>query len=290
MKARQNIFKRVELRIERTIEGLFDVFPHSLESIELGRALEQSMDDNTILRGDGSFLVPVSYDIYISVKDHQRLAPTQGKLIKDAQERMIHYATQHNYFLSDWPVLRVHADTNLKQGKIRIIPAPPDTSGAGKTQTLSPEELEKIKEQIYRQQQEQARQAQQAQQAQQGQQAPPYAAGYGGVNNPQAPVGQQIPEAHLFIRLPQGGQRTYRIDKPVVSIGRQLDNDIIVEDTRVGRYHAQLKFEPNGHFALYDLRSTNGTTLNRRRITQPQVLNSGDIFTIGNYDFQFERR
>lgn len=285
MKARPNIFKRVESTLERTIQGLFDVFPHALESIELGRALERSMDENTVLRADGRFLVPVSYDIYISIKDHQYLAPSQGTLLKGAQEQMIHYARKHNYILTDTPILRLHADTNQKQGKVRIIPAAEDMSGAGhmNTQALSQEELEKIKNQVHMQQQA-------AQQAQQAQQASPYAAGYGGVNNVQAPAGQQIPEAHLFIRLPQGGQRTYRIDKPVVSIGRQLDNDIIVEDTRVGRYHAQLKFEPTGHFALYDLRSTNGTTLNRRRITQPQVLNSGDIFTIGNYDFQFERR
>src|SRR5207248_7750979 len=50
------------------------------------------------------------------------------------------------------------------------------------------------------------------------------------------PVAQQLPQAWLTIRLPQANQQIYRIEKPVINIGRQLSNDIIVEDKRVSRY------------------------------------------------------
>src|SRR5260370_40421126 len=84
-------------------------------------------------------------------------------------------------------------------------------------------------------------------------------------NNPSSSAvlqGVPLPQAWLTIRLPQMAQKVYRIDKPVVNLGRQLTNDIIVEDKRVSRYHAQIKYQPNGQFTIFDLGSTNGITVN----------------------------
>ena len=102
--------------------------------------------------------------------------------------------------------------------------------------------------------------------------------------------GVPLPQAWLTIRLPQMAQKVYRIDKPVVNIGRQLTNDIIVEDKRVSRYHAQIKYQPNGQFTIFDLGSTNGITVNGTPHLRQHTLRSGDRFTIGSYDFFFERR
>ena len=99
-----------------------------------------------------------------------------------------------------------------------------------------------------------------------------------------------MPQAWLTIRLPQAGQKVYRIEKPVVNIGRQLTNDIIVEDKRVSRYHAQIKYQPDGQFAIFDLGSTNGITINNVPNMRQHTLRTGDRFTIGSYDFYFERR
>ena len=99
-----------------------------------------------------------------------------------------------------------------------------------------------------------------------------------------------MPQAWLTIRLPQAGQKVYRVEKPVVNIGRQLTNDIIVEDKRVSRYHAQIKYQADGQFTIYDLGSTNGITVNGTPHLRQHLLRSGDRFTIGSYDFYFERR
>jgi len=108
-----------------------------------------------------------------------------------------------------------------------------------------------------------------------------------------------MPQAWLTIRLPQhaqltqnsqAAQKVYRIEKPVVNIGRQLTNDIIVEDKRVSRYHAQIKYQADGQFTIYDLGSTNGITVNGTPHLRQHLLRSGDRFTIGSYDFYFERR
>jgi hypothetical protein len=99
-----------------------------------------------------------------------------------------------------------------------------------------------------------------------------------------------LPQAWLTIRLPQMAQKIYRIEKPVVNIGRQLTNDIIVEDKRVSRYHAQIKYQSNGQFTIFDLGSTNGITINGTPHLRQHTLRGGDRFTIGSYDFYFERR
>jgi hypothetical protein len=104
------------------------------------------------------------------------------------------------------------------------------------------------------------------------------------------PVAPPLPQAWLTIRLPQANQQIYRIEKPVINIGRQLSNDIIVEDKRVSRYHAQIKYQSNGQFAIFDLGSTNGITINGTPHMRQHTLQSGDRFTIGSYDFYFERR
>ncbi|GAC1649648.1 MAG: hypothetical protein NVS4B9_40770 [Ktedonobacteraceae bacterium] len=116
-----------------------------------------------------------------------------------------------------------------------------------------------------------------------------------GQSNPQMPnvgpiAAPVMPSASLTIRLPQAGQQHYRIEKPIINIGRQLSNDIIVEDKRVSRYHAQIKYQPDGQFVIFDLGSTNGITINSTPHMRQHTLRNGDRFTIGSYDFYFERR
>lgn len=62
---------------------------------------------------------------------------------------------------------------------------------------------------------------------------------------------------------------------PVTSIGRWQDNDVVIDDRWVSRYHAQIHREGKQH-VIQDLSSKNGTIVNGRRITGPTVLADGD--------------
>lgn len=42
------------------------------------------------------------------------------------------------------------------------------------------------------------------------------------------------------------------------SIGRDANNDIIIDDTSLSGQHAKVKFEGGNHYVIYDLASTNG--------------------------------
>jgi hypothetical protein len=76
-----------------------------------------------------------------------------------------------------------------------------------------------------------------------------------------------------------GGERTMLLTEPVVSVGRRFDNDIVLDDPRVSRTHAQLRLR-FGRYVIYDLGSTAGTFVNGERIDEC-VLRAGDVISIG---------
>ncbi len=73
------------------------------------------------------------------------------------------------------------------------------------------------------------------------------------------------------------------ITKTVTNMGRRVDNDVVVDDARVSRQHAQIRFSPKGCI-LFDLNSTGGTFINEKKITQ-QKLHSGDVISIAGVIF-----
>jgi ABC transport system ATP-binding/permease protein len=70
----------------------------------------------------------------------------------------------------------------------------------------------------------------------------------------------------------------------VVRMGRAPDNDIVVDDVIVSRYHAELHADAAGGFELVDLGSFNGTFLNGRRVERARML-EGDIASVGRSKF-----
>lgn len=73
-----------------------------------------------------------------------------------------------------------------------------------------------------------------------------------------------------------------------VSIGREDDNDIRLNDERVSRFHAKVQ-DDEGHIILTDLQSTNGTRVNGHPI-QVHVLQVGDQIQIGRCILVFGSR
>jgi ABC-type multidrug transport system ATPase subunit len=70
-----------------------------------------------------------------------------------------------------------------------------------------------------------------------------------------------------------------------VSIGRALNNDIVVHDVLASRHHAFLTPTPTGA-EIRDANSSNGTFVNGVRVGSA-VLSDGDVVTIGNVDLVF---
>jgi hypothetical protein len=66
-----------------------------------------------------------------------------------------------------------------------------------------------------------------------------------------------------------------------LTIGRAAGCQITLDDTFVSQLHARV-FQREGQFLVEDLGSTNGTYLNRQKVTGPMVLRPGDELQIGN--------
>ncbi|MBN1671417.1 MAG: FHA domain-containing protein [Kiritimatiellae bacterium] len=80
--------------------------------------------------------------------------------------------------------------------------------------------------------------------------------------------------------------QSFEIDKDVVTVGRNKDNDIMLDIPSVSGRHCSIATE-NNKYTLRDLDSTNGTLLNAVKIKIAQ-LKPKDIVLIGSVEFMFD--
>jgi pSer/pThr/pTyr-binding forkhead associated (FHA) protein len=66
-----------------------------------------------------------------------------------------------------------------------------------------------------------------------------------------------------------------------VTLGRAAGCQVTLDDTYASQLHARV-FQRDGTVYVEDLGSTNGTYLNRRKVTGPMVVQRGDKLQIGN--------
>lgn len=97
----------------------------------------------------------------------------------------------------------------------------------------------------------------------------------------EAPAEPIPPNAFLIL----GGTKIIPLNRPVINLGRRLDNQVVIDDPRVSRAHAQLRVA-KGHFALFDLNSTGGTFVNGQR-TNKSILVPGDVISLAGVTLVF---
>ena len=73
----------------------------------------------------------------------------------------------------------------------------------------------------------------------------------------------------------------------VMRIGRTPDNDLVLPDLEVSRYHAELRRSPAGSYEITDLGSTNGIYVNGQQIATA-VLTENDLVSIGHSTFRLK--
>lgn len=92
------------------------------------------------------------------------------------------------------------------------------------------------------------------------------------------------PDAYFIIQ----GSQIFTLNKPIIHIGRRPDNDLVLNDPRVSRIHAQLR-AVGGRYRIIDLNSTGGTFINNSRITST-VLYPGDVISLAGVAVLYGQR
>ena len=83
------------------------------------------------------------------------------------------------------------------------------------------------------------------------------------------------------------GQETEVRPGKTYTIGRAIDNDVVLTDISVSRKHFDLRFE-DGAWLIMDRGSGNGTVVNGNLEDNPFLLANGDVIEIGNTVFRFD--
>jgi pSer/pThr/pTyr-binding forkhead associated (FHA) protein len=89
------------------------------------------------------------------------------------------------------------------------------------------------------------------------------------------------PNAYLVV----DGTQLFPLRSSVINIGRRADNDLVIDDARISRRHAQIR-QIRGRFVLFDLDSTGGSFINNQRIRQG-ALRPGDVIALAGVPLVF---
>ncbi len=97
-----------------------------------------------------------------------------------------------------------------------------------------------------------------------------------------------LPTHRLVMHSGPMSGKAFPIEKSEVFIGRDLGNDIVINDPEMSRRHARIFLQGNSYL-IEDLGSTNGTTVSGQRLVGPYALRPGDIIIFGeNLSMVFE--
>lgn len=84
----------------------------------------------------------------------------------------------------------------------------------------------------------------------------------------------------------KGGQQSqHEFSKPEITIGRMKGNDIVLPKGNVSKQHTRVFFR-DGQAYIVDLKSTNGTYVNGRKVTSEQLISASDKIYIGDFILQ----
>lgn len=263
--------QRFESFVERLMEGSFArLFRSPIQPAEIAKRLEREMEAHPTI-SVGRTYVPNQYDVTLNPADFAEFEPFRHSLEHNMAEFISDLAAERGYSLMSRPKVELTPDETVPRRGIevatRLSDAPVASALAG-TQRMPPDAASRSEIQVER--------THAMPHVPRGRQQP------GRMAPNMAP-----PAAYLQPLMGDSAGRDFPLAKTLISIGRGLDNDLVIDDPRVSRHHAQITFR-HSHYLLRDQRSTNGTFVNNQPI-ETVVLASGDRVSIGGFELIFHQ-
>ena len=98
---------------------------------------------------------------------------------------------------------------------------------------------------------------------------------------------KKLPRKAVIVEGTSKSGRSFDLNGELV-LGRGERCHVVLDDTYVSNVHARI-FDKDGRVLVEDLGSTNGTYLNRRRITSPMEVHRGDQVKVGKTVLEMRR-
>ncbi len=95
----------------------------------------------------------------------------------------------------------------------------------------------------------------------------------------------ELPRAYLLVRGPDADEQRIPLAGEA-SIGRVAGNQVVLPQGKVSKRHTRLVGR-KGKYVVVDLKSTNGTYINGKKLCAPRALKPGDQLHIGDYELHY---
>ncbi|MEZ4523059.1 MAG: DUF3662 and FHA domain-containing protein [Thermomicrobiales bacterium] len=237
---------RFESFFQRVMEdSVGRIFRTPVQPAEIGRRLERAMESNQVISVEG-VIVPNDYEVILNPLDMVVFADFVSALCRQMEDWLIDMASDRGYGFVDHVRVQIRGDENVGRRTIYV-----DSSIVELPDFDRERDDELQRTEVMRVIQE---------------------------------TGNIPPRLLRFVQGPISGDSVI-LRRELLTIGRALDNDIVVDSAEVSRHHARIEYHAPD-FLLLDLGSTNGTTVNGSQIQQHE-LSFGDRVTMGNVVFEF---
>lgn len=238
---------RFEQFFERIVEGtIMRFFRSPIQPAEIGRKLERAMEDGRIA-SIGAPLVPNDYRVEMHPQDMVAFADFVLPLSRQMEGWLAEEIANRGYQTLGRVMVQISGNERVSR---RTIGVAATATGGGGPSAHDSDRLQRTE--IYRVLREQS----------------------GGL-------------APQTLRLLNGAgkDRIFTIRATTTTIGRGLDNDLVLDSTDVSRHHAKIEYR-DGQWHLSDLESTNGTRLNGKPVRQG-LIKAGDRIELGGLHLEF---
>lgn len=242
---------RFEGFMETMVEGSAKrLFRSPVTAAEITRRLERAMESQQTITVD-RVIVPNFYRAFLNPEDFRAFEPIQIELEREMANYLRDLARERGFTLLQHPAVDVAPDPAVGRRSIQVVAE----MGSGNMQTGGDTEgLDSTQV----------------------------------IQSKNAPQQRQAGMSAELVMQTANGVHSFPLEANMLTIGRGLNNDIVLEDPRISRQHAQLRFKSR-RFLISDQGSTNGTYVNGNPVTTEQVLRNGDIVSLGGLELVFQQ-
>jgi hypothetical protein len=249
-----SVLKSLESKIAGLVEGTFNrAFRSEVRPVEIARKLTREMEEHRSFSVSRTY-VPNEYHVFLSPRDRERFAGYESALSAELAGYLLEHARRERLTLLSRPVIEFETDDRLGLGEFgiqtRVVQPPEEPSAPPRGEQAGRTMIYSTADRISEPLEERAK--------------------------------ARVQTALLLL----DGKRIV-VGPAGVTLGRSRQCDVVLSDPNVSRQHADIR-PRGGSWVLTDLGSTNGSSINGRRIDGPEVVRAGDEIELGTSQLKFE--